>query len=165
MKNSEIINNLFSTITVVILIGGSIYFWTFLSGLGYKIGGKRGHSKSIKDSKERNVFIKTLGYEFIPNDLELEGFSVYIEKGFRYGEKSYKVTDTLGTDEYQYQLVLSRKNKWNNFGDTVVTSNNINSLREYMPLENPEIKDTLFLNILINKSMYVVDTIGIVKVY
>jgi len=158
--------NLLPLLTIKILIGGFIFFWIFLSNLSYKIGGKRGYSVSLKDSRERNIFIKSLNYEFTPKEIELEGFSVYIERGFRYGDKLYKVTDSLGIDKYQYQFVMNRMGKWKNFGDTIVTFNeDINSLRKYMPLENPRLKDTLILNVLINRSMYLVDTIGIVKVF
>lgn len=166
MKTRENISNLFSIITLIILIGGSIYLWSFISKLGYKIGGRRGYSKSITDSQKRKVFIKTLGYEFKPNYLKIDGFKVYIEKGFKYGEKSYKTTDSLGVDKYPYQLVLTRKNKWEKFGDTIISFNDdIDNLRKYKVIEKPTIRDTLYLSVLINRTMYEIDTIGVVKVY
>ncbi|PKP29176.1 MAG: hypothetical protein CVU01_01225 [Bacteroidetes bacterium HGW-Bacteroidetes-18] len=73
---------------------------------GYKIGGTMGYSRTIIESKERGVFVKELEYIIIPDSIKLiKGKRFFIEKGFRYGESSAKVTSPLKvSDDYIYQI-------------------------------------------------------------
>jgi len=76
-----------------------------------------GHSETIKESKERGVFLKELDYKIIPDSIQLVGGKVFfIEKGFRYGKNSTEDTDSLKhTDNYKYQIGVSPA-----FGDLFV---------------------------------------------
>ena len=163
-----------------------IYFIVLLviynCGLGYKVGGQRGYSKSVEESKERGVFVKELSYKIIPDTLQLDREVVFfIEEGFRYGSGSIFVTDTLIDKTYPYQLIFSRcrracrtfkscnyncDTERNSTKDTIVSISLEKNSAERLELANNFIRDTITYDILYNIfPSYKVDTIGKIKVW
>ena len=93
----------------LLLLGLYFGFNLLIGRLTYTVGGQRGYSFSINESKERGVFIKKLKYEVIPDSLKLNHhYTFFIEKGFSYGKNSIFQTDSLTGKElkYPYQIVF-----------------------------------------------------------
>lgn len=159
-------NKIFIFIGFLIIILLIIYLWSFLGGISYKVGNQRGYSKSLIESKNRGVFVKELSYKFVPNQLKIQGFSVYIEKGFRYGENNIYETNNLEKDEYPYQLTFNYKKDIKELNDTVVSyQNDIYSLQGYQSLKAVNLEDTLILNITYYRDLFEVDSLGVIKVW
>ena len=162
IKNKEI----FIIFFFLIFIIGGIISLKLIGELSYKIGGQRGHSYTIMESKNRGVFIKNARYQFSPIDLKLNNFSIFIEKGFIYGQNKASITDNLGENDYPYQLIIYQKRDNSSLKDTIIAyKNDVLNLQQYMPLKEPTLNDTIKLYVLVNESIYKVDTIGEIKVW
>jgi hypothetical protein len=131
----------------LILFFSLIYFgYKFTSSLGYKLGGTLGKSNSIEESIERGVFIKKLDYKLIPSIIEFkkERF-FFIEKSFRYGEKSIRETILSNKkDDFTYQIVMTPKEGEIFKGDFLIGENS-----DSMSFNN--LVDTIKLDIIKQK--------------
>jgi len=116
-----------------------------------------------KESIERGVFVKDL--EYISN-IKLDSFSVYIEKGFRYGYKGDYQTRILEDDKYPYQICcnvfIDKKNIYGIDSDRHKVK--IDTMSSTYFLEKPELESpfTVKISKLVNKQW---DSIGYIKVW
>lgn len=94
---------------IVIVLAALLYLgFGYLSNMvgwyGYKKWKSRKASQSIKESKERGVFNKSLHFK-VEGPLDgLTDFEPFIEKGFKYGYHSSDETRDLGNSDYPYQI-------------------------------------------------------------
>lgn len=104
-SNKKYFRIIFSLLIILIVI--KLFY--FSKSLGYKLQGVKGRSKTIKESKERGVFVKELDYITKPDTIELmKEKCFFIEKGFRYGQFSAKETILLTElDDYKYTIIIS----------------------------------------------------------
>lgn len=80
------------------------YLSSFIGWYGYKKWRHRAASQSIKESKERGVFQKSLHFR-VEGPLDgLTDFEAFIEKGYKWGYHSSEETRDLGNSDYPYQL-------------------------------------------------------------
>ncbi|RLJ31866.1 hypothetical protein CLU97_1307 [Chryseobacterium sp. 7] len=79
---------------------------------GYQKWKYRGGTTTIKEAKQRKVFVKELEYKII-DSANLKGFHFkpYIEKGFRYGYHSMEETRIDNYSKYPYNLSYERNKK------------------------------------------------------
>lgn len=101
----------------IILLGVFLYyaFGVFSSAVGwygYQKWKYRGGTTTIKESKQRKVFVKELNYKIV-DSANLKGFyfKPYIEKGFRYGYHSMEDTRIDNFSYYPYNLSYERNIK------------------------------------------------------
>ncbi|MBS9766298.1 MAG: hypothetical protein KGV44_02005 [Flavobacteriaceae bacterium] len=143
MKNGKVIKRVIIVILsigVLILLGLGIlnsYFGWYSRGLWKH----RMYSSSLHDSKKRGVFVKT--YKTILEldsgiKYQLKDTTFYLEKGFKCGMHSLKVTNPLTTEEtdYPYQL----KNRIIN----ILENKRLGFL--YLKIDNPTIQDSVYCN-------------------
>ncbi|EMY80998.1 hypothetical protein pgond44_10571 [Psychroflexus gondwanensis ACAM 44] len=168
-------------LAVFILVGGYFLINIFIGKLTYNVGGQRGYSKSLIESKERDVFVKKLNHKITPNSLKLNSnYAFFIERGFNYGNNSIFVTDSLigNNQDSPYQLIYGCINPCKKFKscnydcdkekyihrDTLVLLESSSAFK--LELENDFIRDTITYDILYNTlQSYKVDTIGKIKVW
>ncbi|RNA61960.1 hypothetical protein D1631_08440 [Chryseobacterium nematophagum] len=76
---------------------------------GYQKWKYRGGTTTIKEAKQRKVFVKELEYKIV-DSANLNGFyfKAYIEKGFRYGYHSMEDTRIDNFSHYPYNLSYER---------------------------------------------------------
>ena len=160
-------------ISIFVLI---IFTIRFIGKSTYSLGGQRGYSNSLQESTERKTFVKELDYKITPNNLKLN-LVFFIEKGFRYGRNSILQSDTLINDSQPYQLicgckVVCEKYKSCNYDcdikqftsrDTIISLKG--KYHKKLKLKRKSIKDTIIYDILVNRNIYEVDTIGQIKVW
>jgi hypothetical protein len=102
MSNKNKIGLIFLSVLIFLII---MLGYNFLSKLGYKVGGTRGFSKTIEESKKKGVFVKELDYKIIPDTLDvLYKPTFFLERGFLYGKSSVKQVLNLDEKEDKYQL-------------------------------------------------------------
>ena len=171
-------------IVFFILVGGYFLINIFIGKLTYRVGGQRGYSSSIMESKERGVFVEKLNHKIIPNNLKINSnYVFFIERGFNYGVNSIFVTDSLkGNDQdFPYQLIYGcidscEKFKSCNYDcdkkkyiqrDTLVLLESSSAFK--LELSNNYVNDTITYDVLFNHkkgaSIIKVDTIGKIKVW
>ncbi len=95
-------------LVLAVLLVLAIYFFVKTNGKGFYMWSKAlSQSKTIEESKSREVFIFELDYEIHPDTIKInDGVHFFLEKGFRYGENSINVTDSLlPSDNFKYQTV------------------------------------------------------------
>ncbi|AWX45712.1 hypothetical protein HME9304_02739 [Flagellimonas maritima] len=105
MKGKKIFLKILVVMGILLLAPIGLYLY-FTGGKGaYKVGGGLGYSRTIKESKDRGVFMYELDYQIDPDTIKInEGVTFFIEKGFRYGEWRASDTDSLRGDEnFKYQ--------------------------------------------------------------
>ena len=100
---------------IVLIIFLYYAFGIFSSSIGwygYQKWRYRGGTTTIKESKQRKVFVKELEYKII-DSANLKGFyfKPYIEKGFRYGFHSMEETRIDNHSTYSYNLSYERNKK------------------------------------------------------
>lgn len=139
---------------VALIILGSMFFAlgylsSFVGWYGYKKWRYRTASQSIKESKERRVFVKALHYKVEGYTGKLGNFEPFIEKGFKFGYHSSKETRPLENSAYPYQLSFNYR------PDTILTVSirndqlikfdSFNTSWGY--LKEPTLPDTIILTI------------------
>lgn len=104
---------------IVIFIGIAIFlyyaFGVFSSSVGwygYRKWKYRIATTTLKESKQRKVFVRGLNYEIV-DSANLKGFyfKPYIEKGFRYGYHSMEETRIDNFSNFPYNLSYERNIK------------------------------------------------------
>ena len=108
MKKLLTISLIFILFSVIIyyLIG---FISSYIGWYGYKKWEYRIATKSIEESKSRNVFVKELNYQINDLNVNLPNFKPYIEYGFRYGKKSFKETKVIENTKFPFQLSFNNK--------------------------------------------------------
>ena len=168
-------------IALFILVGCYFLFSIVIGKLTYTVGGQRGYSSSVQESKERGVFVKKVNHKIIPNSLKLSSnYVFFIERGFNYGNNGIFVTDSLigKNQDSPYQLIYGCINPCEKFkpcdyncnekkhkrSDTLILLKSSSKFR--LELANEFIRDTITYDILYNTlKSYKVDTIGKIKVW
>lgn len=75
----------------------------------YKLGNALGYSKSIEESKKRDVFIKELSFKVIPDSIKtIDSVVFFIEKRWRYGINSAKQTLPIKNGELKYSFIKTQ---------------------------------------------------------
>lgn len=107
---------LFIAFLFIIVLGYKISLIIYKGA--YKVGGTKGYSNSIIESKERGVFVEELDFVIVPDSLGvIDGKKFYIEKSWRYGEYDSKVTDTIKyKDDYKFQIRIDPPTGYNIVG-------------------------------------------------
>ncbi len=157
-------------ILIIIVVGAIIIFIALLTRVlsnyfgwyAYKKWEYRLRSINIAESKERSVFIKELNFK-IDNFRDLPDFKIYIEKGFKFGKHSSKITDTawLSQSNFPYQICFTQ------FPDTLVRvelsrieQSKADSADTYsLYLKKPDLPDTLILKVSSHENE------GVIKVW
>lgn len=101
----------------IIILGVFLYYAfgiisSSVGWYGYQKWKYRGGTTTIKESKQRKVFVKELNCKIVDSD-NLKGFyfKPYIEKGFRYGYHSMNDTRIDNYSKYSYNLSYERNKK------------------------------------------------------
>lgn len=105
-------------IFIGIIISSAILYYAYgvfsssVGWYGYQKWKYRGGTTTIKESKQRKVFMKELNYKIV-DSANLKGFyfKPYIEKGFRYGYHSMEDTRIDSFSQYPYNLSYERNIK------------------------------------------------------
>jgi hypothetical protein len=99
-------------ISTVILYYAYGIFSSFVGWYGYQKWKYRSGTTTIKEAKQRKVFIKELNYKII-DSANLKGFyfKPYIERGFRYGYHSMEDTRIDTYTKYPYNLSYERNKR------------------------------------------------------
>jgi hypothetical protein len=99
-------------ISIVILYYSYGVFSSFVGWYGYQKWKYRSRTTTIKESKQRKVFVKELNYKII-DSANLKGFyfKPYIERGFRYGYHSMEDTRIDIYTKYPYNLSYERNKR------------------------------------------------------
>ena len=117
---------------------------------GYQKWKYRGGTTTIKESKQRKVFVKELNYKIV-DSANLKGFyfKPYIEKGFRYGYHSMEDTRIDTYTRYPYNLSYERNKKdsvvLNIFPEDKEKLDSSDAVWGY--LKQPYLKDTIRIEI------------------
>lgn len=98
-----------------IILSGIVLYYVFgvftssVGWYGYQKWKYRGGTTTIKEAKQRKVFVKELEYKIV-DSANLKGFyfKPYIEKGFRYGYHSMEDTRIDTYTKYPYNLNYER---------------------------------------------------------
>lgn len=125
-------------------------------------------SISIEESKTRKVFIKKLKFKM--NNSKLENrIDFFLEKGYKWGYLSSKNTRTNEIkDNDSCQVVGIYKSKFKSkgaFGDTLLISNDYYTINKNIPVDCNQMNDTLKFYLVVNRSMYKIDTISKISVW
>jgi len=128
---------------------------------------KNGNTEDQLLATEKNLlkggFVKDL--EYISN-IKLDSFSVYIEKGFKYGYKGSYQTRILEDDKYPYQICCEINiDNINNYGyRSDIHKAKIDTMSSTYFLEKPELEFpfTVKISKFVNKKW---DSIGYIKVW
>jgi hypothetical protein len=80
------------------------YLSSYIGWHGYGKWKYRNGTTSIQESRERGIFVKELNYKVENYSGRLYDFKPYIEKGYKYGHHSSKVTVPLSNTKYPFQL-------------------------------------------------------------
>ncbi len=135
----------------LVLIGYYLlgYVSSYIGWYGYNKGTYRVATSDIHESKERGVFVKELNFSVDSFSGSLGNFIPYIEKGFRYGKHSSKVTDSLVNTNYPYQLSFAYRPTYELTitikKEDLVKFDSSNNVWGY--LKSPYLKDTITLEI------------------
>lgn len=148
---------------VIIIYVGYIALNVFFGGwYGYeKWKPRRSTFGNKNEAIERKVFVKDLNYK---SSVQVDSFSVFIEKGFRYGFTSSSVT-RLVEDGWPYQVSFIEKKGKNDINYYIINGKDFGSIDNLnLYLKKPYLKDTLFIGI--NKChLNKWDSIGYIKVW
>ncbi|MBS9464314.1 hypothetical protein KIM67_17960 [Flagellimonas sp. 389] len=95
---------LYIFLSFVLLFG--IFLLVTKGGIGHQKSGGIGYSETIEESKKRGVFVMELDYKVESSDSikVVEELEFFMEKSFRYGERSTNDTDTLSATGHIYQI-------------------------------------------------------------
>lgn len=126
------------------------YISNYVGWYGYKVWENRSGTETIKESKERKVFVKELQYHIeYSGDLKKLHFIPYVEKGFKVSNKSIKDTRILTKTRYPYNICFER-----NLKDSIAIyykkqdEKKLDSFDGYWGyLKEPYLKDTVYLQI------------------
>ena len=125
------------------------YLSSYIGWYGYKKWTYRVGTSDINESKKREVFVNELNYQiegYIGNSY---AFTLYIEKGFKYGHNSSEVTVPLINTDYPYQISFSYI-KGHDFGvvipkEELAKFDSSNASWGYLKL--PRLKDTITIKL------------------
>lgn len=153
---------------IVILLVTSLYylvgyFSTYIGWYGYKKWEHRVASSSMEESIKRGVFVKQLNFQANKYQNELSKLTPFIEKGFRYGEQTSDSTILITSTSYPYQLNFN-----SNISDLIYVDIRKDQLKKFDScdaswgyLKNPDLPDTIILNINITGKKIGVSTIKV----
>lgn len=146
----------------VIIVCVVIYFLSTIGWWGYEKWKYRRTTFGNKtESVERKVFVKDLEYF---SSIKLENFSVYIEKGFKYGYLGDYQTRLLENDKYPYQITFIDKMGLNNISFYIINKEKFKLLSSSsITLKDAYLRDTLLIGI--DKYTKQWDSIGYIKVW
>ncbi|WP_299190466.1 hypothetical protein [uncultured Aquimarina sp.] len=149
---------------IIIFVFNSLgYINSYFGYQAYNKDIHRRFSKSIEVSKNREVFIKELKYQSTNKNIKIE--SVFMEKGYRWGEKSSKETqlinpsDTIAknTPSLPFQVVVSFNDTQGLGKVSVFSGGKYNKYSPFIPILENKINDTLKFKALLNNKK--VDTL------
>jgi len=143
MKTKNIILWLLSIVITFLLIG---FISNYIGWYGYKKWEHRVSSKSIDESKKRNVFVKDLNYKIDSTNLDNFNFAFFIEKGYKFGKHSSKETKVVKNSKYPYNFSFNHPDQ--SIGilipkEVLSDFDSANLTRGY--LKNPHLNDTIYL--------------------
>ncbi|SMP21092.1 hypothetical protein [Chryseobacterium profundimaris] len=126
------------------------YISNYVGWYGYKVWENRSKTETIKESKERKVFVKELQYQIeYSGDIKNFHFIPYIEKGFKISDKSIKDTRIITGTNFPYNICFER-----NLKDSIAIyykkqdEKKLDSFDGYWGyLKSPYLKDSLYLQI------------------
>ncbi|TSE08127.1 hypothetical protein [Aquimarina algiphila] len=143
-----------SIIILIVAIIGLGYFNSYIGYHGYNKDTYRRFSETIKESKERKVFIKKLNYNTKADNVEI--LDVFIEKGYRWGNSSDETAkleqdDSLArnTPELPFQVVVSFKKDQKNGKLSVFSGGEYNKYSPFIPIDSDILKDTVSFNLIL----------------
>ncbi|WP_109434968.1 MULTISPECIES: hypothetical protein [Aquimarina] len=143
-----------SIIILIVAIIGLGYFNSYIGYHGYNKDSYRRFSKTVRESKERKVFIKKLNYKANTDSVEI--LNVFIEKGYRWRNSSDEIVklekdDSLvrNTPKLPFQVVVSFK-KDQKFGKlSVFSGEKYNKYSPFIPIERNVLTDTVSFNLIL----------------
>lgn len=139
------------------------YFY-FTGGKGaYKVGGGLGYSRTISESKNREVFLYRLDYQIKPDSILFESYpNFFMEKGFRYGEWRASDTEPLLDTDKPYQI--SFNNEINTFNyDLFIEDYYEMDIWRFNSIDLDTIKYNLLTKIPLYDSIYKVGELKLFK--
>jgi len=160
-----------TSLLVFAIIGFYLIYYTPLSWYAYEEWKYRTGTRGDKqEAITRKVFIKDLNYK---STIELKDFTIYIERGFRFGYHGYDETRFVEDGNYRYQVSLNHLSspKESKEHYIVFEINNPAQFDSINPdsnaisvfLKEPHLKDTITLKII---NYYAPrDSIGYVKIW
>lgn len=89
---------------VAIIFMGFGFLSSYIGWYGYRKWEGRKMSSSVSEAKARGTFVKRLNYISNPDEMNVQNFEIFIEKGFRYGKHTQDKTILLTNTLYPYQL-------------------------------------------------------------
>ena len=160
MKKNSIVLICTLIFLFVVYFSSSYFGWYGYEKWKYR----RSTRGEVEESKKRNVYIKKLNYQVLPDNLNVN-FTAFIEKGYFYGFHSMKETRIVSNkSSYPFQISFSQMDIKNDiyFSLNQEIIHKYDSIDRYcVYLEDMFIRDTIYIYVIKNNR----DSIGIIKIF
>lgn len=141
---------------ILILIVGLGFVNSYFGYQAYNKDIYRRFSKTLEESKNREIFIKELKFHCTNKNIKIK--NVFVEKGYKWGEKSSKETqlinlnDTIAknTPRLPYQVVVSFNESQKLGKVSVFSGGKYNKYSPFIPIMENSFNDTLKFKLMLN---------------